>query len=183
MWEGPLLDFGYAFRPGELDRAAHRRATDEARGDPRSRTLVFWRGKLLADENGRPVAVPLTHRALRDGRDAPLFVGLTPDGPIFAADLPLWSPPEDATTIGQFVDQSQQVHPEFPGARFVEIRGLMAGLTLLEGECIATGRALIGWHSTHRFCANCGQPSAIESSGWVRKCPSCGSQHSRGPIR
>src|SRR5687768_7186584 len=86
------LDFGFSFRPGELDRAAHRRSADDARTDPRSRTLVFWRGKLLADDVGRPVSVLLGHPALRDGRDRPLVVGLTPAGPLFAADIPLWSP-------------------------------------------------------------------------------------------
>lgn len=171
------MDYGFAFRPGELDRAAQLRTTNDARGDARARTLVFWRGKLLADAGGRPAAVPLDHPALSDSREPPLFVGLTREGPRFATDLPLWSPPEDATTIGQFIDQSQQVHPGFPEAKFVEIRGLMPTLSRLEGECVATGRALITWHATHRFCANCGTASATESAGWVRKCPQCGTHH------
>ena len=171
------MDYGFAFRPGELDRAAHLRLGDTLRQDAQARTILFWRGKLLAGDDGLPVLVPLDHPALSDSRDAPIFVGLTPDGPRFAADLPLWTPPEDATTIGQFIDQSLQVHPAFPDAKFVEIRGLMPRLSRLDGECIATGKALIGWHGAHRFCANCGAPSAIESSGWVRKCPQCGTQH------
>jgi NAD+ diphosphatase len=171
------VDYEFAFRPGELDRAAQLRTANDARNDARARTLVFWRGKLLADANGRPTTVPLDHPALTDGREPPLFVGLTPRGPLFAADLPLWSPPEDATTIGQFIDQSQQVHPGFPELKFVEIRGLMPTLSRLEGESVATGRALISWHTAHRFCANCGAASAVESSGWVRKCPQCGTQH------
>lgn len=171
------MDFGFAFRPGDLDRAAQLRTANDARGDTRARTIVFWRGKLLADGDGRPATVPLDHPALTDSREPPIFVGLTPDGPLFAADLPLWSPPEDATTIGQFIDQSQQVHPGFPEAKFVEIRGLMPTLSRLEGESVATGRALIGWHAAHRFCANCGTASGVESSGWVRKCPQCGTQH------
>lgn len=171
------MDFGFAFRPGELDRAAQLRTANEARDDARARTLVFWRGKLLADGDGRPAMVSLDHPALADGREPPVFVGLTPEGPLFAADLPLWSPIEDATTIGQFIDQTQQGHPGFPDAKFVEIRGLMPTLSRLEGESVATGRALIGWHAAHRFCANCGTASAVESTGWVRKCPQCGTQH------
>ena len=171
------MEYAYAFHPGELDRAAQLRAGDTARQDSRARTLVFWRGKLLADTEGRPVLVPLDHAALSDSREAPIFVGLTPDGPRFAVDLPLWTPFEDATTIGQFIDQSEQVHPGFPDARFVEIRGLMPSLSRLDGESIATGKALLQWHTAHRFCANCGTPSAVESSGWVRKCPQCGTQH------
>jgi NAD+ diphosphatase len=172
-----MQEFGIAFRPGALDRAATVRAVDGARSDARAQTLVFWRGKILADDAGRPTLVPLDHPALADAREAPIFLGLTPDGPRFAADLTLWTPHEDATTIGQFIDQSLQVHPAFPGNTFVEIRGLMPSLTLLDGECIATGRALLGWHATHRFCANCGEPSLPDSPGWVRKCPQCGTQH------
>jgi NAD+ diphosphatase len=172
-----VVDFAFSFRAGELDRAAQLRSADQSRTDARARTLVFWRGKLLADAAGRPVSISLDHPALGDAREAPAFVGLTPQGPMFAADLPLWSPPEDTSRIGQFVDQSVQLHPGFPDARFVEIRGLMPTLTRLEGECIATARALTGWHATHRFCANCGAESATESAGWVRKCPSCGTQH------
>ncbi len=171
------MDYAYAFHPGELDRAAPLRAGDTAKQDPRARTLVFWKGKLLADAEGRPHPVVLEHPALSDSREAPIFVGLTPDGPIFAADISLWTPIEDATTIGQFVDQSQQVHPALPGAKFAEIRGLMPSLSRLDGEVVATGKALLQWHSAHRFCANCGAPSAVESSGWVRKCPQCGTQH------
>lgn len=171
------MEYEYAFHPGELDRDASLRTGDAARQDARARTLVFWKGKLLADADGTPARVALDHKALSDSREDPIFVGVTPDGPLFAADIPLWAPVEDATTIGQFVDQSQQAHPGFPGAKFLEIRGLMPTLTRLDGECIATGKALLQWHSSHRFCANCGAPSAVETSGWVRKCPQCGTQH------
>ncbi len=153
------MDYQFAFRAGELDRAAQLRGADGGRSDARAKTLVFWRGKLLADAAARPATVPLAHPALADTREPPLFVGLTPDGPVFAADLALWSPLEDATTIGEFIDRSEQKHPGFAEAKFVEIRGLMPSLTRLDGECIATGRALIGWHAVHRFCANCGTPT------------------------
>lgn len=166
-----------AFTSGALDRAAHLRLTGSAREDGSARTLVFWRGKLLAGLHGKPVLVPLDHPILSDGREAPVFLGLTPSGPLFAADIPLWVPPEDAATIGEFVDQSEQAHPAWPEGKFVEIRGLMPSLSQLDGECIATGRALLGWHGTHRFCANCGTPTIPEQAGWVRKCPQCATQH------
>lgn len=167
----------HAFQPGGLDRAAHLRNAGETRNDPAAATFVFWRGKLLADVDTRPVMVPLDHPALADCREPPLFVGLTPAGPRFAADIVNFVPHEDAATIGQFVDQSAQLHPAFPEARLVEVRGAMTALNPLDGECVATGRALINWHSTHRFCSNCGQPSAVEASGWQRKCPNCNTQH------
>ncbi|WP_108398158.1 NAD(+) diphosphatase [Devosia submarina] len=167
----------FAFTSGFLDRAAHLRPGGGPRTDSNAQTLVFWRGKLLADGEGDPVLARLDHPALGDAREAPVFLGLTAEGPRFAVDLPLWSPPEDAATIGEFVDQSQQVHPAWPQAHFAEIRGLMPTLFPLEGETVATARALLGWHGTHRFCSNCGKPTEIESAGWVRKCPDCATQH------
>lgn len=171
------MDYSHSFQPGGLDRAATLRGSDAARERPEARAFVFWRGKLLAAEDDAPVLAPLSHPALADCREAPIFLGLADGTPRFAADLLLWQPHEDAATIGQFTDQSLQVHPAFPGARFVEIRSVMAGLSRLDAECVATGRALHGWHATHRFCANCGAESAVEQSGWQRKCPSCGTQH------
>lgn len=38
-------------------------------------------------------------------------------------------------------------------------------------------RAILGWHSNHRFCARCGARSDIALAGWQRICPSCGAQH------
>ena len=171
------MDFSFAFRPGRLDRAGHLRAGDSAQQDARARTLIFWRGKLLIGADARPVLIPLDHQALADCRDAPVFLGLTDEGPRFAADLTQWQPHEDAETIGQFTDASHQLHPGFPEAHFGEIRGVMAGLSELDGECVATGRALHSWHAGHRFCSNCGAASVIELSGWQRKCPACGTPH------
>jgi NAD+ diphosphatase len=174
---GVALDVSFAFQPGALDRAAYLRSSDTAHRDPAARTLVFWRGKLLLDAEGQPVRAPLDHPALADCREVPILLGLGDDGPRFAADLALFQPHEDAASVGQFTDASLQVHPGFPGAHFGEIRGVMAALTPLDGECVAVGRALQSWHGTHRFCANCGAPSVVELSGWQRKCPACATQH------
>jgi NAD+ diphosphatase len=171
------MDYPIAFTSGALDRAAHLRSEIDGRSDDRARTLVFWRGKVLADAENQPLWVELDHPALRDCPDAPVFLGLRGDEASFAIDLALWTPFEDATTIGQFIDQSQQLHPAWPQARLIEVRSVMPALSRLDGECVATGRALIGWHATHRFCANCGQQSAVEDGGWVRKCMHCRTQH------
>jgi NAD+ diphosphatase len=171
------VNFNFAFQPGGLDRAAPLRMDTSVRANSAARTNLFWRGKLLVDGNDHPAQVALDHPALADCREPPAFIGLADGTPLFAADLSLWQPHEDAAVIGQFTDTTSQIHPGFADCRFAEIRGLMPTLTLLEGESIATGRALLGWHSTHRFCANCGTPGTPEASGWHRKCPSCGTQH------
>ena len=164
------MDYDYAFRPGELDRAAQLRAGEASRQDEAARSYVFWHGKLLVDGENQPVLVRLDHPALGDCRESPVFLGLGVGAPRFAADLVLWKPHEDAATIGQFTDASHQIHPGFPEARLVEIRGVMSGLSLLDGECVAVGRALHGWHGTHRFCANCGgsRPSFRAGKGRAR---------------
>lgn len=171
------MTYNFAFQPGGLDRAAPLRSDASIRERPTARTFVYWRGKLLVGPGDRPALVGLDHPALSDCREAPVFVGLADGVETFAADLALWQPHEDAAVIGQFTDTTAQVHPGFADCRLVEIRGIMPGLSLLEAECIATGRALLTWHSTHRFCAACGTASTPEAAGWHRKCPSCGTQH------
>lgn len=42
---------------------------------------------------------------------------------------------------------------------------------------VAEGRALTFWHQRHRFCANCGAPTALTQGGWRRDCPQCAAQH------
>jgi NAD+ diphosphatase len=41
----------------------------------------------------------------------------------------------------------------------------------------AAARALVLWHARHRFCANCGQPTAPFRAGWGRCCPACAAEH------
>jgi NAD+ diphosphatase len=42
---------------------------------------------------------------------------------------------------------------------------------------LAQARSMVGWHATHRFCAACGQASAMADGGYRRHCPSCGANH------
>lgn len=167
----------FSFISGALDRAAHLRGNTGIKDDPAARTLVFWRGKLLTGADNQPILSSLDHPALGDAREPAIFLGLTEAGPRFAIDLALWVPLEDAATIGEFIDQSQQVHPGWPDSRFAEVRALMPNLASLDGEMIATSRALIGWHGSHRFCSNCGTETVTENAGWVRRCQRCGNQH------
>ncbi|MCA3630114.1 MAG: NAD(+) diphosphatase, partial [Methylobacterium sp.] len=37
--------------------------------------------------------------------------------------------------------------------------------------------ALTLWHWKHRFCSNCGAPTALTQGGWRRDCAACGAQH------
>ena len=61
-----------------------------------------------------------------------------------------------------------------------DYRAQFTALGLLHGEdapIFAAALSLGGWHRRHRFCANCGQPSALDRGGWSRKCGSCAAEH------
>jgi NAD+ diphosphatase len=42
---------------------------------------------------------------------------------------------------------------------------------------MAEAKAMLHWHARHRFCANCGAPTAVVEAGWRRDCPGCRAQH------
>ena len=42
---------------------------------------------------------------------------------------------------------------------------------------LAQAKSLLSWHARHRFCANCGSPTAAATGGLRRDCPSCSAQH------
>jgi NAD+ diphosphatase len=42
---------------------------------------------------------------------------------------------------------------------------------------LAQAKSLLSWHARHRFCANCGSPTAAATGGLRRDCPSCSTQH------
>lgn len=50
---------------------------------------------------------------------------------------------------------------------------------LREGEAatFAAARSVLDWHARHRFCANCGAPTAMFRAGWGRKCGACDTEH------
>jgi NAD+ diphosphatase len=138
-----------------LDRAGpHRR--DEAwlaarLADPATRVVAASdAGVIVAGERLRMFAVD----ALPEGLDL-VLLGVDGDGrALFAAD------PGD----------------ELPGERR-GLRDLAPVLSQAEGGMVAHAVGLLNWHRRHRFCANCGAPSAAREAGHVRVCPVCGTQH------
>jgi NAD+ diphosphatase len=65
---------------------------------------------------------------------------------------------------------------ELPGERR-GLRDLAPVLSQAEGGMVAHAVGLLNWHRRHRFCANCGAPTAPREAGHVRQCPVCGTQH------
>ena len=164
---------GMAFEGGGLDRAAHLRGDTGWRAD--ARVIPLWRGKICIDADDRLVRLDPGHPGLRDGA-GPVLLGLDDGRAVAAQDISAWLPPTLPETE-LFFDPTEQVHPAIPGARFVELRGVMTRLSAIDAELAATARALTGWHASHRFCAACGQPSEPTQSGWQRRCTACAAQH------
>lgn len=170
-----MADGGMAFAGGGLDRAAHLRGGEDWRAG--ARVVPVWRGKICVEgsEALRLARLPGDHPALRDGA-APVLIGLDGGQAVAAVDISAWTPPSLPETQ-LFFDPTEQIHPDLPGARFLELRGVMTALSPMEAEIAATARALTGWHAAHRFCAACGQASEPRQSGWQRVCPACGTPH------
>jgi len=165
-----------------LNRAAELRAdVTGLLADPRSTVVVLWRGKPLIaepDTLAQLVRLPLDHPVLALAKGAPIFLGIEDTGPVFAQDISAWHPEAlDDATLNAFTDPSRQQHPLLPEAQFVELRMVMNALSPRDAELVATARALFNWHRSHRFCAQCGQPSDMAMAGWQRNCGKCGASH------
>ena len=155
----------YCFAGNPLDRVSERRR-DSA-----------WVGELLDDPAARLLPLrdlrPLTRgsdkieldwqtvapwRELIGGGATLIFLGLGDGGPYFAIDAGA---------------------AEIPGAdrEPIDARSLAPLLPGGEAAILAEARSLIDWHARHRFCAQCGSPTRVESAGWVRRCPECKASH------
>ncbi|HEX6698415.1 MAG TPA: NAD(+) diphosphatase [Solirubrobacteraceae bacterium] len=143
------------FAGGALDRAGPHRRDDAwlaARiADPATRVVAASEeGAIVAGEGPRLFAVA----DLPEGLDL-VLLGVDGDGhAVFAAD------PGD----------------ELPGERR-GLRDLAPVLSQAEGGMVAHAVGMLNWHRRHRFCANCGAPTAAREAGYVRVCPVCGAQH------
>ena len=147
-----------------LDRAAHLR-TDPPVGE----VLAFWQGKpLLQAEGDRrvPVFLPAGHAVFESATEEAVFLGLDDGQARFAHDMSDWQPDEIAESVGAFSDPSEQSHPAVEIGVFGELRANMMLLSPRDAELIATGKALLEWHRTHRFCARCGAASVMAMTGW-----------------
>ena len=168
-----------------LDRAGEIRDNPEAvaaaKADPKALAIVFWRGKPLIqmDNPAELVRLSMDHDVLAEATEEPILLGREEDAPRFAYDVSAWVPLDlDETQLGGFLDASEQRHPALPdGQAFAELRRVMPWLTPRDAELAATGKAILGWHETHRFCACCGTASNITQAGWQRRCPACSAGH------
>jgi NAD+ diphosphatase len=165
-----------------LDRAGPLRADAGALAArlATGRVLPVWRGKPLfaGAELSAAGWVSADHPVLAQG-GVPLFLGLDEGLACFAQDVSAWAPEAGAEAVqAGFFDPSEQRHPALPADHaFAELRGVMTRLTPRDAELVATAKALLQWHASHRFCATCGAASQVTMGGWQRTCAACGAHH------
>lgn len=109
---------------------------------------------------------------------------LTSDGALVWASLADAAPDSELVFLG--LDEGRGCFAEVPasgsaGSPFGSPASWNAMAILEPGELAAYGgaRSLVSWHARHRFCAVCGQPTALAKGGWQRTCTSgpCGAEH------
>ncbi|MEM9577309.1 MAG: NAD(+) diphosphatase [Pseudomonadota bacterium] len=168
-----------------LDRAgeirAHPEQVETARMDPEARAILFWRGKPLISMANPAylVRLPLDHPVVDQASPDAILLGREDGHARFAYDLSAWAPDDlDESQLGGFLDATEQRHPDLPADfAFAELRRVMTWLCPRDAELAATGKAILGWHRTHGFCACCGAATGMEQAGWQRRCPACGAAH------
>ena len=144
-----------------LSRAALDRAA-EHRKDPEWLAEAWRTGRVLViDEQQRALMVD-DGLGLIDAADAPaaherFFLGVDADG------TPYWS------VVAEL--------PRRLGAKPTTLREVGALLGDRDAGLLVAAVALANWHATHRRCPRCGTPTEMVDAGWVRRCPTDGSDH------
>jgi NAD+ diphosphatase len=153
------------FTGATLDRADTLRTDPEqvaAAATSREATLVAAGVGDVALDAGEPRLL----RVPADGRLDPstaVLLGLESGVPLFGVDL-------------EALDDSARAEL-LAGGRRATLREVGTELSQPEGGLAAYMSALLNWHRTHRFCANCGAPTAIVDAGLERRCANCGAHH------
>jgi len=165
---GPKPKLGYT--ASQIERAADRR--HDAAGlaalaaDARVGAYVVGGELVVAKKlahGGDPLFAVPEARALAEPRDT-VFLGLAEGAGRFAIGIA----PAAAETLKARDDLL------VTDLRSIAVQGLVAAEHL---PPIAEAKALLGWHARHRFCANCGAPTAPVEAGWKRECAACKTEH------
>jgi NAD+ diphosphatase len=156
----------YCFAGNPLDRVSQRRQdagwVTSLLEDPATRVLPLHGLKPPVRHSSATAldwqSVP-PWRQLIDSGNTLILLGIRDGHAFFALDAGSTEVPSDN---GSVVMDARTAAPIIDGS---------------EAAILAEARSLIDWHARHRFCAQCGTPSAVVSGGWVRHCPECKAHH------
>jgi NAD+ diphosphatase len=170
---GPRFDLG-AWPPlgyvgSSLDRAAERRgeaAFVEAAEQHRGAGVYAISGEVVVlarrGEKLDPLLSPEEARGLGPAREQ-VFVGLAGDAARTGISL-AFETAEALKARGDLL--------------ILDLRSIaIQGLAPEHLPALATAKALLTWHATHRFCAKCGHETKSAEAGWRRDCPACSTHH------
>ena len=182
----------YYAHPGFERAGLRRREPDWIRqrvADPASVYVPVWRSQNLVIElaESEPRAACLSVEALavvygeigdvdeRLARGEVVFLGVIDERAHFALDV---SPVETALDMLRSPALAAAGIAE-AGVRFADLRQLAGRLERHEGALLAFARAMLFWHSRHRYCGLCGSPTRSEEAGHMRRCtdPACAAMH------
>lgn len=160
------------FANNPLDRQSEKRADSgwiaKTYADPTTLVVPFWKLKPFSMKTPEGTAVGFMKPGFVDrmmGEGAPLiFLGRDKGGAYFAADISAAADPESEgplAGLGAFKDLRQLAMEVPPG----------------DAAILGQARSLIDWHQTHRFCAQCGAPTALSDGGYKRECGVCKAEH------
>jgi NAD+ diphosphatase len=148
-----MANLVHTFAGNPLDRAESIRrdkaAIDSLAAAQDSRFLTFHQLKVAVDAQQN-----LAWQARADLNEVgePIFLGLHNDVAHFAAAI------------------SEPAEPD----QYMDCRAAAAILPTADAGIVAHARAQLDWHRRNGFCAQCGQPSAAERGGQIRRCSGCG---------
>ena len=165
---GPKHPLGYTATA--IDRAGERRAD------------AAFLAALKADENARAYAIGGELVVLKrnaDGLD-PLFTLAEARALATPAEIVFVGLIDGTGRLGVGLDPAGAQALKSRGdlhvsdLRSIAVQGLIGADHL---AALAEVKALLHWHTRHRFCANCGAPTQVVLGGWRRDCPACRVEH------
>ncbi|WP_166983340.1 NAD(+) diphosphatase [Paramicrobacterium fandaimingii] len=62
-------------------------------------------------------------------------------------------------------------------ANWAPLRQIAATLSERDAGLAASSVAVLGWHEASGFCSRCGAATIVDHAGWMRRCPSCETEH------
>jgi NAD+ diphosphatase len=178
--------------PGFERAGLRRRDTDwivKRIADPVSLFVPVWRTQNLVIEldDGDPRAVVLPSTSIAEiigqslaaeerlARGEVVFLGVIEERAHFALDLsPVETPLEmlhSPALAASGIDAAT--------VRFADLRQIGPRIDRYEGALLALARAMMFWHSRHRYCGLCGSATRSEEAGHMRRCTKalCNTMH------
>lgn len=162
------------FANNPLNRVSEKRTDaawlEAARRDPEGFVIPLWKLRPFAMRlpDGRSEAGfvrPGMAESLMGPEVSAIFLGLdSKNRPYHAIDVSAAADPEQSGPLAGL-------------GVFKDMRALAAEIDAADAAILGQAKALIDWHARHRFCAQCGAPTAPSDGGYKRVCAACKAEH------